>query len=1492
MTSRDPKIIRKFRLGLNRHTSCWGCLFLCFGLWASAQAQVPAPLGLAQIGPYSGQVNLIWTPSAAATAYQISRGLWDMTNTPTPSVVATVISPTSGYTDNQVTDGRSYQYLVSGIDDSGNISNLAAAVTAIPYTVSSAVSPTVSNVHNNSLDLSWNLPLSTFPVSFYYIYRQSSGGSGAVSTAMSAVSFFASNPVPIATVTLMTYSDINPSTTNANFYCVVAVDNQGNTGSLPSTSTSGALPINSLPPVAPSLFGFIPVAGYGTKIPGTPTATPTYGVDLVWNGPGASEGVTNYQIYSNQTQIATIIVSPTPSPTYSYIDTPIPVLSAGAPIAYSIVALNSNGAVTSNTVSESIVAPSLSGVIQVTPNATSNSVTVTWGQGVTGTYGMITNYAVYRGLSGVPVPFATPVPSMTPAPTNTPTPFMVIVETPSRTPTLVAVDTIVNANGYTYWVQPVDAGMGGYIAVAATPVLKLAPTPVSAVSVSQVANTNNKINVTWSGAAPGFYGNITNYAIYRFLASTPTPTGTLTPIVTVGPTRSSRNDYVDDFSGTSASYSVGAVDSLGNVSDLTVLSNSVTLNATPSVPQMPHVIHSDQSISSLTYNWLLNPTPDTVTSYSIYDSSYYSVLAANMTPTPIATILPTPATVNSYAVPVPPLWQYTPYYLQANNTLGSSGPATLAAIAVPTYNVTAVAQPTQGVNVFWNMAPLPGATPAIDSFVVYRTSASTSPVTFYQPIATVSSSTSTYLDASVTPGTKYAYMVTARSDLSGTPVAESPISVTGIAYPVVLTWPNVPTGVSANTGSNATTLSWLPNPTNDGVQSYTLYRNGTATTTITPSPTMDVVFAETPGNISSYQVVANNSGGSMGSSSITVLAVPSMTPTIALTPDSFTASNPVANVWISGLTYPVSVGGYSIYNSTDPTFAAMPTPVSTVTSLTPVVSVPGQTGFVNYYKVVANNGSGVNANFTLSGLMGINLWPNPPSSFIAYAGSTAVTLTWSKPASGNSPVTAYAIYKGTASGSENPTPTVVLSLGSSIDPQITPGITYYYNMESISGGLYSIPATMTVNFVPATYEQQVVPGQAPILNGVALNSQVILTWSPVTVTASSPITEYLVQKIAVPTPGAVINSAPTTTLNSMPLTTTTYTDTAVNFNYGYIYSVVPVGFTSAGATIYGPYSNSVTLTTPPQAPASVVAVSGDQTVQLRWNYAGSAAASIYAYSIQRKLGTAPVVAYQTIASGLTGLDYTDSGLLDKTFYNYEILVSSAGSTGISQPVTALPAKPPVVDNPVLTKNQTQSGNTISWTAANSNPGDFTPATMYPLGGYSVYRSSDGGGTYQLVSIFGPGVTSCLDPVSILNGTSYTYTVYAFDAPPNVNTNDSNMIHQSPYSTILAPSLSASTALDRNSLRPFGAPNEQVVDIRFVVTNPGNVQIKVYSLSGTFIKQLVNQYFGIGIFGGPGDPFPIKWDGTNTNGNLVASGVYLITTEMNGLQEIDKIAVIK
>jgi len=539
MALRNQKMNKRHLLRFKlQHFWVFVCFLICFGLGAAARAQVPAPLGLAQVGPYSGQVNLIWTPTPNATAYQISRQLVDLTDTvtstptgpvtPVPTVTPIALVPSSlfpvqagtpAFTDFQVTDGRSYLYLVAGIDASG-MPGPSAGVTALPYTVPAVVNPSVADTHNKSIDLSWGVPLSTFPIALYNIYRQTSGP--ITTDSMPAVLFFASTPAPIATTANTSYTDQTASSAVSNYYAVVAVDSQSMpaTGLFPSFSTNGVIANTALPPVAPVLFGFIPVAGYGTVVP---TATPVYGVQLIWNGPVINENVTNYLIYANgagigvvnvatvlPTYVYSIYTTPTPTgtfntstitntptvtstftssftptftssptgtltPTYSPTITPTPTISGtftptfvpysllpGVLTNYSIVAINANGAVTSNSISEEIVPPSLSGAVTVTPNATPNSYTLTWSQGVTGTYGFITQYQVYRGISGIPVPYAT-VGAGTPT-TNTPTPITIVWQTPSRTPTVMAVDTVVNSNGYdyTYWVQPVDAiGLGG-----------------------------------------------------------------------------------------------------------------------------------------------------------------------------------------------------------------------------------------------------------------------------------------------------------------------------------------------------------------------------------------------------------------------------------------------------------------------------------------------------------------------------------------------------------------------------------------------------------------------------------------------------------------------------------------------------------------------------------------------------------------------------------------------------------------------------------------------------------------------------------------------------------------------------------------------------------------------------------------------------------------------------------------------------------------------
>ena len=648
-------------------------------------------------------------------------------------------------------------------------------------------------------------------------------------------------------------------------------------------------------------------------------------------------------------------------------------------------------------------------------------------------------------------------------------------------------------------------------------------------------------------------------------------------------------------------------------------------------------------------------------------------------------------------------------------------------------------------------------------------------------------------------------------------------------------------------------------------------------------------------------VAQNAQGPSDNSVTLSVLSAPAVTPTVALTPPPGFSPTPNTTpaypplVWISGLSYPTTdVNSYVIYRSTDPgftwsTFAATAgNPVSFVGDSQAV------SGFTNYYQVIANNGQGVTANSTpaFSGFTSVNVWPNPPKTLNTFPNASAVTLLWSPPI-GNVTPTSYDIYRST---SPTTTPTLLATVTAPAtlytDSSVTQGVPYFYWVDVQATGLVSA-TTMTSALPVAPVTLQITPG--PLEN--------ILNWSPVSLTPSAGVTGCVVYRmtISTPTPSQTPVFAPINPSIILGVSNTAVTDTSVSDAVSYVYEVAPAAQIS-GINVLGPFSNPVSQLVLPQPVTNLVAVSGDQLAQLRWNYQGVASIT---YVISRKLGTAPDSSYQVLQSGFRGVNYLDTGLLDKTFYTYQIVTVDAGGLSSNAAfTTALPAKPPIVNNPAmsLSQGQTQApgqpqtiGNYLSWNPADTTSSGsvtFDPTTMYPLGGYHIYRSPNGGGsydmngTYEFIGTAGVSQTNFLDQVQLVNGSTYTYLVKAFDVPPDVDPTNPNLIHETAYNPITAYPLKTGTALDRNAIRPFGAGNEQVVHIRYVVTNPGNVNIKVYTLNGTFVKELLNASRNTGVYN------DLSWDAHNRFGSLVASGVYLITTEMNGHQEIDKVAVIK
>jgi len=80
------------------------------------------------------------------------------------------------------------------------------------------------------------------------------------------------------------------------------------------------------------------------------------------------------------------------------------------------------------------------------------------------------------------------------------------------------------------------------------------------------------------------------------------------------------------------------------------------------------------------------------------------------------------------------------------------------------------------------------------------------------------------------------------------------------------------------------------------------------------------------------------------------------------------------------------------------------------------------------------------------------------------------------------------------------------------------------------------------------------------------------------------------------------------------------------------------------------------------------------------------------------------------------------------------------------------------------------------------------------------------------------------------------------------------------------------------------PGDRTI-VKYDLLAAGNLTIKIYTVTGSLVKTV----FSGGVSAGKGT---IDWDGTNSNGSKVASGIYYIVAKGPGLNKTDKIAVVR
>ncbi|NTV51932.1 MAG: hypothetical protein HGA76_02800 [Candidatus Firestonebacteria bacterium] len=251
----------------------------------------------------------------------------------------------------------------------------------------------------------------------------------------------------------------------------------------------------------------------------------------------------------------------------------------------------------------------------------------------------------------------------------------------------------------------------------------------------------------------------------------------------------------------------------------------------------------------------------------------------------------------------------------------------------------------------------------------------------------------------------------------------------------------------------------------------------------------------------------------------------------------------------------------------------------------------------------------------------------------------------------------------------------------------------------------------------------------------------------------------------------------------------------------------------------------------------------------------------------------------------------------QTYFYTMTAVNDAGESSRSAEYSVIPSKPSQLpDNPAIRTSYLRRSVSLGWDASISMEGNGG----YPIVGYNIYRSQDGGSSFRWLE--GSGIPPATIPLpagnstpalsyldlDIAYGNVYEYRIQAldFDSLHNIS-------HEgTAYLIARVPVDFPNNRMDvlRNAFNP--AKGESV-PVTLSEVQPGHTWVKIYNLAGELICTLWEG--NVDAQYNPDYPFLLNlaWDGKNSRGELVASGVYIIHAEgQSRYHQTRKVAVIK
>ncbi|MCU1369045.1 MAG: hypothetical protein JWO77_239 [Ilumatobacteraceae bacterium] len=438
-------------------------------------------------------------------------------------------------------------------------------------------------------------------------------------------------------------------------------------------------------------------------------------------------------------------------------------------------------------------------------------------------------------------------------------------------------------------------------------------------------------------------------------------------------------------------------------------------------------------------------------------------------------------------------------------------------------------------------------------------------------------------------------------------------------------------------------------------------------------------------------------------------------------------------------TDPTSNGGAPIYGYAVTAYVDGVEVPSTTSDTKPAVVSYLEPGVSHTFKVRAINSVGQGAPSAASNAVTplAPLLPGPPSGVNATPRDGGALVSWAPPADdGGAYPTGYVVTPYIGATAQSPRQYGPDSFQQEVTG-LTNGTAHTFKVaaQNASGTGAQSAASSPVTPVP-------VPGAPTGVVAVAGYESVKVSWTAPAPNSSAPITDYLVTVFSGGneyTDALVGGAATSITIDLYDLQPYTFKVAAKNV---------------AGTGVRSAASNSATPnTTPtaPGAPTNVSAYAGNGGATVQWSPARENGSPITGYVVTPYIG-ATAQAPRTFNNSDTF--QTITGLTNGSAYTFKVAAKNAIGTSpqsvASDAVT--PAGPPGVATGVTAV--AGNGNaTVSWTAPASNGGS-------PITGYEVTAYTGG---FPASSEFHESPATTQTVPSLANGTSYTFTVTAYNA---------------------------------------------------------------------------------------------------------------------------------